>query len=148
MNVISKKSANIISPTTTKEHPTKGVLRSQRGNESKIGVCNNEPNQLGKKKGARINWANCPKYKYSGILECGFLVERDNNKATKILFDAQLSYFLTFIRKSKIKQEMKNAMEQAKSYYLSGKCDSVREAARKFHCNHTTLSKLIKTDLI
>ena len=39
----------------------------------------------------------------------------------------------------------KIAFEKAKSYYLSGKSDSVRKTAKKFNVDHTTLGRLLKT---
>ena len=45
-----KKSAETITPTPSRGDPTKGVLRSQKGNESKIGEYSNEPDQSRKKR--------------------------------------------------------------------------------------------------
>ena len=46
-------------------------------------------------------------------------------------------------RNEKFKKKI--AYEKAKSYFLSGKCDSVREAAKQFDVSHTTLSLMLKT---
>ena len=43
------------------------------------------------------------------------------------------------------KLQLKYRFEQAEQYYLTGKTNSVRKAAKKFDVSHTTLSRIIKT---
>ena len=48
--------------------------------------------------------------------------------------------------KAKNKKLLKKiAYEKAKSYYLSGQCDSVRKAAKLFNVDHTSLGKFLRT---
>ena len=51
--------------------------------------------------------------------------------------------------KAKNKKLLKKiAYEKAKSYYLSGQCDSIRKAAKLFDVGNVNLGKLLKTDEI
>ena len=43
------------------------------------------------------------------------------------------------------KLDMKSRFDKAKLYYLNGKTDSLRKAARKFGVSHTTLARMIRT---
>ena len=43
------------------------------------------------------------------------------------------------------KLQMRILIEKAKSYYLSGQSDSIRETAKKFNIPHTTLTRILKT---
>merc|ERR1719282_225993 len=51
--------------------------------------------------------------------------------------------------KAKNKKLLKKiAYEKAKSYYLSGQCDSIRKAAKIFNVGNVNLGRLLKTDQI
>ena len=51
----------------------------------------------------------------------------------------------TFKANREAKLQLKSRFEQAEQYYLTGKTNSVRKAAKKFDVSHTTLTRIIKT---